>query len=125
MMSGQGIIHKWFIVHVAHRNESYVKSLLDIAGLEYYIPFKSVTRTWKGVTKEFQVPAIPPCAFVRVAQSDFIMLQMMKELSLISDGEGHPLSFPDERMEAIRTALDASENPGAIVLEIISEQTGK
>ncbi|MDR0745118.1 MAG: hypothetical protein LBF17_01305 [Mediterranea sp.] len=119
-MSGQEI-YKWFIVHVAYRNEGYVKNLLDIAGLAYYIPFKSVTRTWKGVKKEFQVPVIPFCAFVRVAQSDFIMLQMMKELSLVLDGEGNSLSLSDERMEVIRTTLDASENPGALVLEFINE----
>jgi hypothetical protein len=67
------------------------------------------------------MPVIPSLAFIRVAQSDVIMLQMMKEISLLLDNEGHPLSLPDERMQAIRTALDASENPGALVLELISE----
>jgi hypothetical protein len=119
-MPGQEI-YKWILAHVAYRNESNTKNLLDIAGLAYYMPFKSVTRVWKGVKKEFQIPVIPFCAFVRVTQSDYIMLQMMKELSLMSDGEGNPLSLSDERMEVMRAALDTSENPGTLVLEFINE----
>jgi hypothetical protein len=118
-------VHKWFMIHIARRNESQVKRLLDIAGLTYYMPFKSVTRTWNGVKKEFQAPVIPSCIFIRAAQSDFIMLQTMKELSLMSDCESHYLSLPDERMEAMRAALDASENPGALVLEFINEWISK
>ncbi|NDV83368.1 hypothetical protein D0T87_15445 [Bacteroides sp. 51] len=113
--------YKWFIAHVAYRNDNNVKSLLDIAGLECYMPFKTVVRTWKGEKKEFQVPAIPSCTFVRVAQSDFIMLQMMKEISLMADRSDHPLSLSDEQMEIVRQKLDASDNPGAVVLELIEE----
>ena len=114
-------VYKWFIAHVAYRNENNVKSLLDIAGLEYYMPFKTVSRTWKGVEKEFQVPVIPSCAFVRVAQSDFIMLHMMKELSLMLDGEGNPLALSDEQMSAIQEKMDTSDNPGALVLEFVND----
>lgn len=113
-------VHKWFIVHVAFRNESNVKNLFDIAGVEYYMPFKSVSRTWKGVKKDFRVPVIPSCAFVRVAQSDFILLRMMKELSLMLDSEGNPLSFSDEQMKAIQAGLKVSDNPGALVAELIN-----
>lgn len=111
--------YKWFIAYVAYRNESNVKSLLDIAGLEYYMPFKPVVRTWNGVKKELQVPVLPTCVFVRVAQSDFIMLQMMKEISLMSDREGNPLSLSEEQMQAIRQRLDASDHPGNVVLDWI------
>lgn len=114
-------IYKWFIAHVAYRNESNVKSLLDIAGLEYYMPFKSVIRIWKGEKKEFQVPVIPSCTFIRVAQSDFIMLQMMKEISLMADRDNHPLSLNDEQMEAVRQKLDTSDNPGVVIMELINE----
>lgn len=114
-------IYKWFIAHVAHRNESNVKSLLDIAGLEYYMPFKSVVRTWNNVTKEFQVPVIPSCVFVKVEQTDVVMLQMMKELSLMMDANQNPLYISDERMDDLRNQLDASENPGRNVLELIDE----
>ena len=114
-------VHKWFIAHVAYRNENNVKSLLEIAGLEYYMPFKSVSRSWKGVKKEFQVPVIPSCSFIRVAQSDFIMLHMMKEISLMMDSEGNPLSLSDEQMNAIQGKLDDLDNPGAFVLEFIND----
>lgn len=113
-------VYKWFIAHVAYRNENNVKSLLDIAGLEYYMPFKTVSRTWKGVKKEFQVP-VPSCAFVRVTQSDFIMLRMMKELSLMLDGEGNPLALSDEQMNAIQEKMDTSDNLAALVLEFIND----
>lgn len=114
-------IYKWFIAHVAYRNENNVKSLLDIAGLEYYMPFKTIIRTWKGEKKEFQVPVIPSCSFIRVAQSDFIMLHMMKEISLIVDRDDHPLSLSEEQMEVVRQKLDHSDNPGAVVMELIDK----
>lgn len=114
-------IYKWFIAHITYRNESVVKNLLDIAGLEYYMPFKSVVRTWKGEKKEFQVPVIPFCTFVRVEQSDFIMLRMMKEISLMSDRDNHPLALSDEQMKVLCKKLDASGNPGAVVLELIDK----
>jgi len=114
-------IHKWFIAHVKYRNESNVKNLLDIAGMEYYMPFKSVVRTWRGERKELIVPLMPCCVFVRVAQSDFIMLQMMKEVSLLLDNANNPLYLSDDQMEIARLKLDSSENPGAVVLDIIGE----
>lgn len=117
--------YKWFIARIVFRNESNVKSLLDIAGVEYYMPFKTVNRKWKDRICEFQVPAMPSCVFVRVAHSDFIMLQMMKEISLILDNGNNPLSLDDERMNAIRQQLDMSDNPGTIVLELINELNNK
>lgn len=112
---------KWFIAHVAYRNENNVKSLLDVAGMEYYMPFKTVVRTWKGAKKEYQIPAIPTCVFVRVPQSEFIMLQMMKEISLMIDNENNFLSLSDEQMENVRQELDVAANPGAVVLDLINK----
>lgn len=112
---------KWYIVHITYHNESNIKSLLDIAGLKYYMPFKSVIRTWKGEKKELQVPVIPSCTFVRVDQPDFIMLQMMKEISLMSDRDNHPLTLSDEQMEVLCKELDASDNPGEVVLDLIDK----
>jgi len=112
-------IYKWFIAHVAYRNESHVKDLFDIAGLECYMPFRSAVRTWKNKKIGVQVPVIPSCAFVRVAQSDFIMLQMMKEISLMKGSDDQPLSLSDEQMARIRQKLDVSNHPGSVLMEDI------
>jgi len=114
-------IYKWFIAHVAYRNAGNVKSLLEIAGLEYYMPFKDIVRTWNGVEKELQVPVTPSCVFVRVEQSDFVMLQMMKELSLLLDSEGSFISLSENQMNEICLKLEKSNNPGNIILDLINK----
>lgn len=113
--------YKWFIAHVSYRNEGNVANLLDIAGLEYYMPFKKVARTWNNILKEIEVPVIPTCTFIRVDQSDVVMLRMMKELSLMMDADKNPLYISDERMGDLRKQLDASDNPGDIILQVIEQ----
>ena len=114
-------VYKWFIAHVVHRNESNVKSLLEIAGLEYYMPFQRVTRTWNNHKKEIQKPVIPSCVFVRVLESDFIMLQMMNEITLMQSREDSFISLSEEEMKAFLQKLESSENIGESVLNLLSQ----
>lgn len=110
---------KWFIAHIAHCNELKVKDLLDIAGIDYYMPFHKVFRTWNGVQKEFQVPSLPSCVFVRTHESDFIMLNLMREISLILDGQGKPVFLTEEQMNDLLAKLNNQKNKGEIVLQLI------
>lgn len=113
--------YTWYIARIAYRNELKVKDLLDISGINYYMPFRKVFRTWKGVRKEFHIPLFPSCVFIQIEESELAMLYMMREISLFVGKEGRPVCLSEDQMNEIIKELDNSDDTGEVVLRRLSD----
>lgn len=95
-------IYNWYLFHIAYQNEKKVKNILDIAGIEYYIPFHTVEYSWKGKQKNIDTPVFAGIGFARVDDFDLEMLKMMREISLFIQAENKFITFSDDKIQIIQ-----------------------
>ncbi|NDV58526.1 UpxY family transcription antiterminator [Bacteroides sp. 519] len=96
---------KWYAFHIIPYNEKKVVDVLNIAGIELYIPFQKVIRRWGDVKKEMSVPVFPGLGFASVDELDFGVLEMMNEITLFRDNANQYVTIPSSQIEMIK------ENP--------------
>ena len=72
----------WYLFRITNRNEKKVRDILDISGIENFIPFSVTEYNWKGVFRNVETPLYPGIGFARVDSFDLGMLKMMEEISL-------------------------------------------
>lgn len=116
-MSGEKEKYKWFIAHIAYHSDLKVKDLLDIAGIDYYMPYHDVDRTWNGIRKEFRIPSLTSCVFIRIEESDFIMLHLIQEVSLIVDSDRKPICITEDQMKEVSGLMERSAHKGDMLLQ--------
>jgi len=95
--------NNWYIFRIVPYGEKKVADILDIAGIEYYIPFQTVKRRWNTIEKEMQVPVFSGVGFACVDSFDFGMLEMIQEISLLKDSVGGYKTIPVSQIESLKT----------------------
>lgn len=94
--------YSWYPFRVAYRNEKKIKNILDIAGIENYIPFHEEEYYWKGSLRNVETPIFPGIGFARVDDFDLEMLKMMEEVSLFVNAENNFVTYSDEELQQIK-----------------------
>lgn len=102
--------NKWYIFRIIPYNEKKVINILEIAGIEYYIPLQTVKRKWGEIEKEIQVPVFSGIGFAYVDSFDFGMLEMIQEISLLKDVDGNNKIVPVSHIEVLKNTPEEITN---------------
>lgn len=106
-------ILSWYIVRISCRSEKKVAGILDVANIEYHIPFRSVQRSWGELKKTLEIPMFQGLGFIKVGDFDLEMIKMMRETSLLMNRNNNFLTLSDEQMDKIK------ETPSALWEDIL------
>lgn len=109
-------ICNWYIFRIAYRTEKKVDDVLDIAGIEHYIPFQTVKRSWNTVNRKIEIPVFPNLGFAYVGDFDIEMLKIMKEVSLFMGKDGRYLTLSNDQIDKIK------ETPSLLWNEILKSE---
>ncbi len=68
---------RWFAVRVGHRKEKVVAKLLDIEGVEYFLPLRERPFKYKSKTGVRQIPLLGGYIFVRIVAGQQLQVQRL------------------------------------------------
>lgn len=96
---------QWFAIRTRNHFDRLVKSRLDEAGVECYLPTSMQERIYNGCKRRVELPLIPNVVFVRVAPNS--CYDILNELSLparyiLDRAEKCPAPISDKQMSDFR-----------------------
>jgi len=100
---------RWFAVWTRSRQEKVAASMLQMVGVDHFLPLKSELRQWSDRKQTVSVPLFTGYLFVRMSPTKDSRLQVLKAPGIagfVGNSNG-PLPIPDQQIEDIRTVLAA------------------
>jgi|GEM_PF-123346 transcription antitermination factor NusG len=97
----------WFAVWTRSRQEKVAAAMLNMLGVQYYLPLKQDVRQWSDRKKIVFAPLFSGYLFVRMNPAKDSRLQVLKTPGIadfVANNSG-PLPIPDQQIEDIRTIL--------------------
>jgi transcriptional antiterminator RfaH len=98
---------RWFAVWTRSRQEKTAEAMLQLIGVDHYLPMKSELRQWSDRKKTVSSPLFSGYLFVRVNATTHSRLQVLKVpgvAGIVGNSRG-PLPIPDQQIQDIRTIL--------------------
>jgi len=98
---------RWFAVWTRSRQEKVAAAMLEVVGVQHFLPLKSELRQWSDRKQMVTVPLFSGYLFVRLNQKADRRLQVLKApgiVGFVGNSKG-PQSIPDQQIEDIRTVL--------------------
>jgi len=98
---------RWFAVWTRSRQEKVASAILEVVGVQHFLPLRSELRQWSDRKQMVTVPLFSGYLFVRVNQKADSRLQVLKApgiVGFVGNSKG-PLPIPDQQIENVRTVL--------------------
>jgi len=98
---------RWFAVWTRSRHEKVAAAMLQLSGVQHFLPLKSEVRQWSDRRQTVSVPLFSGYLFVRMNPTKDSLLRVLKApgiAGLVGNSAG-PLPIPDRQIEDIRTVL--------------------
>jgi transcription antitermination factor NusG len=98
---------RWFAVWTRSRQEKVAAAVLQMSGVQYFLPLKSELRQWSDRKQTVSVPLFSGYLFVRMNPTKDSRLRVLKAPGIagfVGNGAG-PLPIPDQQIEDVRTVL--------------------
>ena len=98
---------QWFAVWTRSRQEKVAAAMLDMVGVDHFLPLKSELRQWSDRKQTVSVPLFCGYLFVRMNPTKDSRLEVLKAPGIagfVGNSSG-PLPIPDQQIEDIRTIL--------------------
>jgi transcription termination/antitermination protein NusG len=99
---------RWFAVWTRSRQEKVAAAMLNMVGVDHFLPLKSELRQWSDRKQTVSVPLFCGYLFVRMNPTKDSRLEVLKAPGIagfVGNSAG-PLPIPDQQIEDIRTLLD-------------------
>ncbi|MDP4239257.1 MAG: UpxY family transcription antiterminator [Bacteroidota bacterium] len=110
-MKMQSDMLRWYAVYTAPRAEKKLSERFLAAGIEHYLPLKTVKHHWSDRVKEVSVPVINGYIFVQIGSADFIkVMKIYGAISFVKEGLT-PAPIPDMQMDRFRRMVELSDRP--------------
>ena len=112
---------RWFAVWTRSRQEKVAASMLQMVGVDHFLPLKSELRQWTDRKQTVSVPLFSGYLFVRMNPTKDSRLQVLKAPGIagfVGNSNG-PLPIPDQQIEDIRTIL--AQRADCTVIPILEE----
>jgi len=100
---------RWYAVWTRSRQEKVASTVLNVLGVEHYLPLKSELRQWSDRKQLVEMPVFSGYLFVRINPLRDSRLQVLKSPGIAGfvGNQNGPLPIPDQEIEDIRTVLAA------------------
>ncbi|GHT25795.1 transcriptional regulator [Bacteroidia bacterium] len=112
-------VSNWYAARVKYRTEKKIKSLLEAAKTEHFIPLKTVETTRNGKKTHREKPLIPCLIFVHASRKKAFALPEMTgcTINYIRNAETKTLQvIPDKQMQDFMQVVDLSTESGVELL---------
>ena len=112
---------RWFAVWTRSRQEKVAAAMLQMLGVQYFLPLKSELRQWSDRRQTICVPLFSGYLFVRMNPTKDSRLHVLKAPGIagfVGNGKG-PSPIPDQQIEDIRTVL--TQRAECTVIPILEE----
>jgi transcription antitermination factor NusG len=100
---------RWYAVWTRSRQEKAASAVLDLLGVQHYVPLKSELRQWSDRKQIVETPIFSGYLFVRMNLVREGQLQVLKAPGVVAfvGNKNGPLPIPDQEIADIRTVLAA------------------
>jgi transcription antitermination factor NusG len=98
---------RWFAVWTRSRQEKTAAAMLQMVGVEHFLPLNTEIRQWSDRRQTVSVPLFSGYLFVRMNPNKDSRLQVLKAPGIagfVGNSNG-PLPIPDQQIEDIRTIV--------------------
>jgi transcription antitermination factor NusG len=110
----------WYALYTAPRAEKKVSARFSEAGIEHYLPLKTVKRKWSDRIKEVIVPVVHGYIFVHITKTEFrSVLGIYGAISFVRE-HNEPAIIPQPQMDTLRFMCDFSDEPVEITQEALT-----
>ncbi len=93
---------RWFAVRTNYKREKLVKRLLDLKGIENYLPLREVTRRYTRKIRVLQLPLISCYIFVKIVRKQYVPVLEVPEVLGFIKMRRDLLAIPEEEIELLR-----------------------
>lgn len=97
----------WFVLHVLPRHEKKVASLLELKGLETFLPTYMSRRQWFDRIKHVDLPLFPNYVFCHFNHRISWMVRTTPGVLRVVGPGGRPSPLKDEEVESLRNLVRA------------------
>lgn len=95
---------EWYAAYTRCRHEKHVVNMLDVRGVEHYLPLYESVHVWKDRRAQVQLPLFPGYVFVHIPLADRMrVLTAPGVIRLV--GNPAPAPLPAFELEAIRNYI--------------------
>lgn len=96
---------RWFAVYTHYKREKLVKKMLDIKGVECYLPIRRVVKQWSKKRRTMELPLISCYIFVKIVEREYVpVLETEYVLKFIRIGKDL-IAIPEEEIVFIQKLL--------------------
>jgi transcription antitermination factor NusG len=106
-MSGQTMC-PWWALYTRHQHEKVVAEMLELKGLEVFLPLYESLRRWKDRKKLLTLPLFPCYVFVRGSFNRRLQMLTTPGVHMILSHGENAAAIPDQEIEAIRRSVEGS-----------------
>ncbi|MBN2772601.1 MAG: UpxY family transcription antiterminator [Prolixibacteraceae bacterium] len=99
----------WYALYIRPRAEKKVRILLDIKGIENYLPVKKTLRQWSDRKKWVEIPAISGYIFIRINQEERLTALQTDLVTGFVKTKGGDAIIPDEQISIMKQILGQEE----------------
>jgi len=106
--SGAGREAGWWALYTRHQHEKVVAEMLEVKGLEVFLPLYESIRRWKDRNKTLSLPLFPCYVFVRATPGRRLQVVSTPGVHMVLSHGEHLATVPEAEIEAIRRTLEGS-----------------
>lgn len=96
---------RWFAVYTRPKSEKVVKHLLDVKGVETYLPLLEVTRRYTRKIKVLHLPLISCYIFVRIVKSQYVPVLETENVVKFIRFSRNLIAIPEEEINILRMVV--------------------
>lgn len=92
----------WYAAYTKFKHEKSAASLMEMKGVEVFLPVYSAVHRWKDRNRTIVLPLFPCYLFVRMALENKLSVLQTPGVRWLVESFGHACTVPDEEVESIR-----------------------
>ncbi len=98
----------WWAIYTRHQHEKVVAEMLELKGLEVFLPLYQSVRRWKDRKKLLSLPLFPCYVFVRGSFNRRLQVVTTPGVHMILSHGERAAVIPEEEIDAIRRTVESS-----------------
>ncbi len=98
----------WWAIYTRHQHEKVVAEMLELKGLDVFLPLYQSLRRWKDRKKLLTLPLFPCYVFVRGSFNRRLQVLTTPGVHMILSHGERAAVIPEEEIEAIRRSVEGS-----------------
>lgn len=102
----------WFACRTRPRSEKKAERLLDLAGIEAFLPLVYRERQWADRTKVVAFPLFPGYLFARFDLTQLAVVMRVPLLATVVQTNGVPTPVRNEEIDAVRKLVERARETG-------------